>query len=87
MMSQSSSKVRRTADSACDAIIHLAISEPPRLTIPVTLLCRQMEMLEQQDPAVDRHVVDALSRLMFDHIQESAVGFISSISPPNSSSI
>jgi hypothetical protein len=50
------------------AIIHLAISEPPRLTMPGAAH-RQVQMLHLH-AAVDRHVVDALLRLMLDHVEE-----------------
>ena len=51
------------------AIIHLATSEPPRLTMPVTRFIVRCKVL-QQHAAVDRHVVDALLGLMLHHVKE-----------------
>ena len=69
MIAQRSSKCVYSGFCWRCAIIHLAIKEPPRLTMPVTRWVVKVQML-QQHTAVDRHVVDTLLRLVLDHVQE-----------------
>ena len=71
MISHSSSKCVYNGFCWRWAIIHSAISEPPRLTMPVTRLRRQRQVLEQH-AGVDRHVIDALLRLVLDHVEQHA---------------
>ena len=69
MISHSSSKCVYHGFCLWWATIHAAISEPPRLTMPVTRLRRQRHIFEQH-AGVDRHVVDALLRLVLDHVEQ-----------------
>ena len=68
MMSHSSSKCVYSGFCSWWAIIHCAISEPPRLTMPVTRFVVSGRY-SQQHAGVDGHVVDALLGLVLDHVE------------------
>ena len=55
------------------AIIHCARSEPPRLTIPVTRFFVS-GTYSHKHAAMERHVIDALLRLLLDHVEHHLCG-------------
>ena len=71
MISHSSSKCVYQGFCLWWASIQAPISEPPRLTMPVMRFAVSGRY-SQQHAGVDGHVVDALLRLVLDHVEHHA---------------